>query len=159
MGHQRNVSPCVLSHRRQWQRREKDRGGTGEGLHSSVLCPLAGCLLYWLVRCLDLQADSGSRSAEAEGFPTADLESAGTEGMTKGTLPLSHIPKSLQTPTVTTKTVFLCELYKFKYNVKEGHRLQLCFPLSFIFLSRKSFWKCNWINSNLSCSVTNANFR
>lgn len=64
-------------------RTERKRGGNREGLHSSVLCPLAGRLLDWLVRFLGAQAESGSRSAEAEGFPTADLESAGSEGMTK----------------------------------------------------------------------------
>lgn len=61
-----------------------NRGGKQRGyIPLALLQPLAGCLLGWLLRCLGLQADSGSRSAEAEGFPTADLESAGREG-TKG---------------------------------------------------------------------------
>lgn len=56
--------------------------GKRRGLHSSLLCPLSGCVLDWLVCCLGPQADSGSRSAEVVGFPTADLESAGSEGTT-----------------------------------------------------------------------------
>lgn len=57
--------------------RGKDRGGNRVGVtFLSALSP------HWLVCCLGPQADSGSRSAEVVGFPTADLESAGSEGMT-----------------------------------------------------------------------------
>lgn len=69
---QRNVSSACS----QWQDRKRQRGGCRWGY-----IPLSGRLTDWFV-VQAKQAESGSLSAETEGFPTADLESAGSQGVT-----------------------------------------------------------------------------
>lgn len=66
-----------------------ERKTKGETERGTFLAARSDCLRDWLVCCSGSQADSGSRSAVAQAFPTADLEAAGSKRITENCISIT----------------------------------------------------------------------